>query len=148
MSVIYFTDRDLGKAFPGILRDAGLRVERHCDHFANDCPDEQWLAEVGGRGWVAITHDGRIRYRRNELAAVMRHHVGLLVVVGKVPYRELAANFVATLGRIESFLERHEAPFIAKVYRPSPKALARRDNAPGLVELWYPREGRTARARS
>jgi hypothetical protein len=33
LSVVYFTDRNLGKQFPEILRAAGLTVERHDDHF-------------------------------------------------------------------------------------------------------------------
>jgi hypothetical protein len=68
--VTFFTDRDLGLQFPAILCHAGLRVERHADHFAPNCPDEEWLGTVAARGWVAITHDQRIRYKPNELAAV------------------------------------------------------------------------------
>lgn len=30
---VFFTDRDLGKKFPTILREGGLTVERHADHF-------------------------------------------------------------------------------------------------------------------
>jgi hypothetical protein len=70
---VFFTDRDLGKKFPQTLRDAGLTVERHADHFAPDCPDDQWLEVIGKRGWVTITHDRRIRYKSHELAAVMRN---------------------------------------------------------------------------
>ncbi len=139
MSRVFFTDRDLGRKFAQILREAGLTVERHADHFAPDCPDEEWLQGVGERGWVAITHDRRIRYKPNELAAVIRHRVPLLVVVGRAPYPELAAAFVSALPAIDSFLDSHEAPFIAKVYRPSPSE--RRRNRPGQVELWYPRAG-------
>ena len=82
MPTAYFTDRDLGKKFPDILRAAGLSVERHADHFAQDCPDPDWLREIGNRGWVSITHDGRIRYKPNELAAVVEHRVALLVMIG------------------------------------------------------------------
>jgi hypothetical protein len=60
LTLVYFTDRDLGKIFPAVLSQAGLTVERHHDHFAPDCPDEEWLAAVGSPGWVAITHDTRI----------------------------------------------------------------------------------------
>lgn len=66
MSVVFFTDRDLGLQFPAILRDAGLRVERHADHFAPDCPDDEWLRDVASHGWIAITHDRRIRYKPNR----------------------------------------------------------------------------------
>jgi hypothetical protein len=137
LSFVYFTDRDLGKRFPEILRAAGLAVERHADHFAHDASDETWLETVGKRGWIALTHDRRIRYKPNELGAVMRHGVALLVIVGKAPFSDLAGAFVNSRLVIEQFLGRHKPPFIAKVYRPSPAEIAARATAPGRVELWY-----------
>ena len=137
MTFVYFTDRDLGNRFPEILSSHGLTVERHGDHFAPDAPDETWLEVVGSRGWIALTHDRRIRYKPNERDAVMRHRVALLVIVGAAPFPDLAHTFLATLPRIERFLTRHRPPFIAKVYRPLP-AGKRRSAAPGRVELWYP----------
>jgi hypothetical protein len=138
LKFVYFTDRDLGNRFPGILRSAGLSVEQHKDHFAPDTPDETWLAEVSARGWIALTHDRRIRYKPNERDAVIRHRLALLVIIGAAPYPDLARAFVATLPRIERFLARHEPPLIAKVYRPSPAEVARRGAAPGRIDLWYP----------
>lgn len=140
MTVVYFTDRDLGNRFPEILRSAGLTVEQHKDHFAPGAPDEAWLASAGARGWIVLTHDRRIRYKPNERDAVMRNHVALLVIVGAAPYPDLARAFVATLPRIERFLARHKPPFIAKIYRPSP-AEAQRGTAQGRVELWCPPVG-------
>lgn len=138
MRFVFFTDRDLGKRFGEILRSHGLAVERHADHFAPDTADEVWLAEVGKHGWIALTHDRRIRYKPNERDAVMRHRVGLLVIVGAAPFPELARAFVATLPRVEDFLIRHKPPFIAKVYRPSPADVRTHSTAAGRVELWYP----------
>ena len=138
MSSVYFTDRDLGKQFPEILRAAGLTVERHADHFAHNTADEVWLEEIGNRGWIALSHDHRIRYKPNERDAVMRHGVALLVIVGKAPFPDLARSFVNTLPRIEEFVKRHKRPFVAKVYRPSQVELARRSTAIGRVELWNP----------
>lgn len=139
MTRCYFTDRDLGKQFGAILKTGGLIVERHVDHFAADTPDDVWLAEVGRRGWIALTHDRRIRYKPNERDAVMRHRVGLLVIVGAAPFAELADAFLATLPSVEHFLEHQKPPFIAKVYRPSPSDTAQHAASPGRVELWYPR---------
>ena len=138
MSFVYFTDRDLGKRFPEILKSGGLTVERHADHFTHDTPDETWLEAVGKRSWIALTHDRRIRYKPNERDAVMRHSLALLVIVGTAPYPELASAFVASLPVIERFLHRHTPPFIAKVYRPSPAETALRSTASGCIELWYP----------
>lgn len=138
MSEVFFTDRDLGLTFPSILRGAGLTVERHADHFSHNCTDEEWLATVAARGWVAVTHDARIRYKPNELAAVVRHKVALLVVVGKAPHAELARSFANTAPQIRRFLSAHHPPLIAKVYRPSPAEVGRNRQAPGRIELWYP----------
>jgi PIN domain-containing protein len=138
VSRTYFTDRDLGKRFGEILKAGGLTIERHADYFAADSPDEVWLAEIGRRGWIALTHDRRIRYKPNERDAVMRHGVALLIIVGSAPFAELAHAFVATVPRIEQFLASHQAPFIAKVYRPTPGKTAPGRTVPGRIELWCP----------
>lgn len=143
MSVVYFTDRDLGLKFPGTLQAAGLDVELHRDHFSPTAPDDEWLAIVSDRRWVALTHDARIRYKPNELAAVVSHRARVLVIVGKTPLSVLADSFVHTQKRIEGFLAKHDAPFVGKVYRATPKELAKDPHAMGRVELWYPRPGRS-----
>ncbi|HEU4365091.1 MAG TPA: hypothetical protein VFT13_06450, partial [Candidatus Krumholzibacteria bacterium] len=97
----YFTDRDLGNLFPALLSAAGITVKRHDDHFGPATPDEAWLRKVGARGWFVLTHDARIRYKPNERDAVMAAGVGLFVLVGTVPHRELAENFVATIRSVE-----------------------------------------------
>ncbi len=138
MSRIYFTDRDLGKQFPHLLAEAGLAVERHGDLFEPDGSDEQWLEHCGRQGRVAITHNSRIRYVPNELAAVLRFEVMLLVLVGKAPTAELARNFIRTLPRVEARLDALKPPAILKVYRPTPAQLQQSASAAGSVELWYP----------
>lgn len=137
MSRVYFTDRDLGKQFPRILADAGITVERHGDLFPPDGSDEQWLEHCGTRGRIAISHNSRIRYVPNELAAVQRFKVPLLILVGQATTAELAHNFVRTLPRIEAMLDDRAPPFIAKVYRATPAELARCATATGRVELWF-----------
>jgi hypothetical protein len=138
VSRVYFTDRDLGKQFPRILADAGIAVERHGDLFPPDGSDEQWLEHCGRNGRVAITHNSRIRYVPNELSAVRRFGVRLLIVVGQAPTADLAYNFVRTLPRIEAMLDAQPPPFILKVYRPSPPPAASGSAAGGRVECWFP----------
>ena len=70
MSRVYFTDRDLGKRFPAILAAAGLTVERHHDLFQPEGSDEEWLEHCGTNARIARSHNERIRYIPNELAAV------------------------------------------------------------------------------
>ncbi len=139
MSRVYFTDRDLGKQFPRILAEAGLTIERHGDLFAPDGSDEEWLEHCGKHGRIAISHNSRIRYVPNELEAVVTFKVPLLILVGKAPTADLAHNFVSTIARIEALLDQHTPPFIAKVHRPTPSDLAKTPDAPGRVEIWYPK---------
>lgn len=139
MSLIYFTDRDLGKQFPSILSNAGLSVERHGDLFQPDGSDEEWLAHCGSNGRVAITHNLRIRYVPNELAAVNRFKVRLLVVMGQATNADLARNFVRSLHRIEAAIRDRGGPLIVKVYRPTQAESARSPDAPGRAEVWFPK---------
>lgn len=136
MSYTYFTDRDLGKAFPRTLRRAGLLVQPHDSHFGPTTLDEEWLTKVGVRDWLVITHDQRIRYKPNERDAVMNAGVGMLVLVGAIPHPALAKNFLATLPAIERFIEKHPRPFIAKVYRPSSIPVEELGFQSGRVEMW------------
>jgi hypothetical protein len=137
VGLVYFTDRDLGQRFPDILAAAGITVERHRTHFADDTADAEWIAAVATRGWIAITHDKAISRRPNERQAVIDAGLRLLIMVGAAPYPELAANFVATRARINAFVKRHPPPFIARVYRPTPAEIARKRAPVGRVELWH-----------
>jgi len=133
---VFFTDRDLGNLFPAHLKLAGLDVERHADHFRHDAPDEDWLREVAQSGWFVLTHDQGIRYKPNELRAVMESGIGLFVLVGSATHDELAENFVATAPAVERFILRHPRPFIAKILRPSPVRGGFARVRPGRVVLW------------
>ena len=130
---VFFTDRDLGKTVPRVLRQAGLAVERHDDHFDDTTFDEEWLSEVGKRGWVVLTHNRRIRYNSRETAALMEAGVRAFFLIGHTTHLELAENFVRTLESVYRFLARHRGPFLAKVYRPSGTAEPGRS---GRVEMW------------
>ena len=134
--MVFFTDRDLGKLFPQILRNAGLNVERHDDYFSETTDDSVWLPEVARRGWVPITHDKKTRRKPIERDAIMRAGAGLLVVIGKVPHQMLAENFVATFGKIDRFLKANRPPFIARIYRPTAEQIQRGSRKSGRIELW------------
>lgn len=138
-SVVWFTDRDLGKQFPRILTEAGLKVERHADLFAANGSDEEWLRYCGEGNRVALTHNSRIRYVPNELEAVKRFKVRLVVLIGKVPTAELARNFVRTQYLVESVLGKHAPPVILKVYLASAAERAAALEVPGRVDVWYPK---------
>ncbi len=99
------------------LREAGAEVHAHDDHFPAEAPDEEWLAEVGRRGWVVLTRDGRSRYRPLERAALISGRRARLRPGRRRGSRgeQMAAVFVKALPRIERFVAENPAPFIARV---------------------------------
>ncbi|MDE0061730.1 MAG: hypothetical protein OXP09_03605 [Gammaproteobacteria bacterium] len=114
-----FLDRNLGKKIiPERLRPEGIQVEVHDDHLAIDAPDEEWIALVGKRNWVAITKDRNILYRTGELDSVGKHSARVVVIRMKNATGPDMADLLASArGRIARFAEEVPAPFVAGLYR-------------------------------
>jgi hypothetical protein len=112
-------DRSLGKhTIAEALRQAGVEVHIHDDHFPQNAMDETWLREVGRRGWIVLTKDTWIRRRSNERTALMHAGVRAFVLVaGNLSGPEMARVFVNALPAMHRFVARHNPPFIAKVTR-------------------------------
>ena len=64
-----------------------------------------------------LTHNTRIRYTPLQRDTFMRVGVRGFFLIGHATPRELAENFVRRVERVRAFLNRHEGPFMAKVYR-------------------------------
>ncbi|MBI5432705.1 MAG: hypothetical protein HZA52_07740 [Planctomycetes bacterium] len=100
------------------LRAAGATVEIHDDHFASDTADEEWIREVGARGWIVLTRDERIRYRPLERRAVVEARVRLFCVTGgRMKGADMAAVLTHQLRKLENVSRSEPAPFIARVTR-------------------------------
>jgi hypothetical protein len=118
-SEIFFLDRCLGKKIlASILRAANLKIEVHDDHFPPDCKDEQWLRVVGGRGWVILTSDRRIRYRGPELAALMSSGARAFAFrSGNLTAQEMSEIFLKSLQHVSKVLRTNSGPFVASIFR-------------------------------
>jgi predicted nuclease of predicted toxin-antitoxin system len=100
------------------LRTAGVEVEIHDDHFAQNATDAHWLAVVGQRNWVVLTKDDRIRYHPAELQALRQASVAAFILTAKnLTGPEMAAAFVAALPGIHKTLASQSRPFVAAVDR-------------------------------
>ena len=100
------------------LRQSGVKVEIHDDHFPQDAPDEHWIAEVGKKGWLVLTKDDRIRYRPAALEAYRRHKVRVFIFgSGEMKAQDMADAFVKALPKIFRFAVRKAAPFFARISR-------------------------------
>jgi predicted nuclease of predicted toxin-antitoxin system len=114
---VFFVDRSLGiDPLTTTLREAGLTVEIHDDHFARDEQDHVWLRAVGERGWIVFTKDQRLRYRPIEIAALRASGSRVFVLTaGNLRGAEIASVFIAALPRIFQILHSLPGPFVARI---------------------------------
>ena len=115
--LVFFSDRDLGRVFPALLVAAGVRIERHDDHFEPETADEEWIGEIGRRGWVAVTRDARIRYSPLAVSVLMSSRARLFVLVDKLTTAQAAETFLTWRQNVISTSLNENGAFIAKVRR-------------------------------
>ena len=116
-SLVFFVDRCLGSNdVPQALAAAGMRVERHRDHFNSDADDCDWLPEVGRRGWIVVTKDAGFRSRQIEVKALINAGVPTFVLAsGSTTGPQNGAAIVAAIPQILRFVGKFPAPFIAQI---------------------------------
>ena len=117
-ALVFFTDANLGRrVVPDALRAAGEKVRVHDDCFAPGTQDQVWLRAVGEKGWVLLTKDSRIRYRRNEMEALLSSGTRSFVLVSSnLPGSEMAKIFVKALPGMKKLCAALLAPFIAHIH--------------------------------
>ena len=117
-AVEIFIDRSLGRKIALPLAEAGAIVHLHDDHFAQDAEDQQWLTEVGKRGWLVLTKDQRIRYRPLEREALLNANVkAFCFMSGNVTFAEMAEVVSKALPSIIKIANKYDPPFIAGIYK-------------------------------
>ncbi|MEM8814465.1 MAG: DUF5615 family PIN-like protein [Pseudomonadota bacterium] len=117
--VVLYLDRNLGKhVIAETLRAAGHSVEIHDDHLPINAPDEDGIALVARKGWLAITKDKNIRYRFAEIETIKESRAKVLVVRAKnATGREIADLFINAMSTIQKFAQTVAAPFVCGVDR-------------------------------
>jgi predicted nuclease of predicted toxin-antitoxin system len=127
-STVFFIDRCLGSIrLATALRESGITVEIHDDHFLQGAQDEDWLPQVGEWGWVVLTKDANIAKRTSERLAVANAKIRMFVLAAQnLPGEDMIAVFRKAFPAMREFARENPSPFIAKVYRD------------GRVEAWKP----------
>lgn len=98
------------------LRAAGATVVRLTDEFEKGTEDSVWLERAGANGWVVLTRDKRIRYRRLELLTLQAAGVRAFVFTGgNVGMKDTGTILAAALPRIERITRTVPGPFIYHV---------------------------------
>jgi len=113
-----FFDRDMGRTIPEALRALDLDVERHDDHLDPRTKDEQWLEEIGRRGWPVISRDQRLLRNQSARRALADNKVGCFVLfgAGNKP-RWFAVRIIArNWDDIEHPCRSENRPFLYRLY--------------------------------
>lgn len=133
--ITYFVDADLGSSFHATLSDDDrFAVEFHDDHFPAGTDDEDWLEHIASMGWIGLTHDRKMRRQHRQI--IQNCGARVIVLVGHHPMAELAQNFRASYPKIERFVRNHDAPYVARLRRPTPKELRTKQKPKGHIVLW------------
>lgn len=94
-----------------------MNVEVHSDHFKDDELDEVWLAEVGRRGWIVLTKDGKILKRELERRALLAAGVHAFFLASKnLKAADMSLIFVKAAPAIITAVAVAATPLLAKIY--------------------------------
>jgi hypothetical protein len=102
------------------LRQAGASVIVHLVHFAHrqGIKDDEWLRDIGQRGWIVLTKDKNFKRRPLELEAILAGGVrAFFLSAANLSTEDVAQTFVDALERIRRICSAHAGPFIARITR-------------------------------
>ncbi|MGH9517920.1 MAG: hypothetical protein ACRD3P_19810 [Terriglobales bacterium] len=110
-------DRSLGRELIATaLREANVSVKVHDDQFAPNARDEEWLAEVGKRGWIVLTKDRRFHTRVLEITAIARAKAKVFkLTAANIQGVDMATIFLKSIRKISRVAIGNPGPFIATV---------------------------------
>ncbi len=113
----FFLDRSLGKELIAkALRGSQVLVEVHDDWFPSNARDEEWLFDVGSRGWIVLTKDRRFHTRVLELSAIARSQAKVFkLAVANLQGAEMALIFAKAIRKISRVAIGNPGPFIATI---------------------------------
>ena len=124
----FFLDRSLARRVVAeALRSAGWSVRTHIEVFGDrdqEVHDVEWLELCGREAWTVLTMDRRIRYHREEIAAIRRHGVKAFVLAsGNLAAPDQARRFidnqaaiVAACGEAGPFVYAVRSDGIARIF--------------------------------
>ena len=100
------------------MAETGAIVERLTKHFPKGTDDQTWLSLAGAKGWVVLTRDKRIRYRRLERLALQAAGVRAFVFTGgNVTLADTAAILAGAMPAIQQICAGKEGSFICHIGR-------------------------------
>jgi hypothetical protein len=100
------------------LTNAGVRCEKHLDHFNRGLEDTAWIPFVAERGWCLLTADARIRYNQLERRAVQENGLRMFYFSNNnMAGSDMGQALTKALPKMVRLFERQPAPFAASISR-------------------------------
>jgi len=134
-SLTLYFDRCFGRHFPEEVErmKPPFNVESHYKQkFRDEMPDDEWLAIVGRKKWIVLSHDAKFHKESAQLEAIKQHKIGCFYLWGaQVPTWYKIAHLSAIFSKIKKIADSKARPYI---YR------ANQQNRLHLVRHW---DGRT-----
>jgi hypothetical protein len=114
---VIFVDGSMPRSVADELRWMGKNAKAKIELFAPDAKDTEWLREVGINGWLAITHDRKIRTRPAERQAILEHRVGCFIFTYRNDLKrlEIVQLVLDHIGEMEEKFRTTRRPFIYTV---------------------------------
>jgi predicted nuclease of predicted toxin-antitoxin system len=111
------------------LQQRGRLVHMHKQVFPDETPDQIWISDVAGRGWIIVTRDRRLQHRHIEWMAFLRAKARVLWFKGdNASNVEITEGFLSALSKIDALVAQLQPPYIIKV------------TGSGYVQQIYPAE--------
>ncbi len=127
--ITFFIDRNAGISIDE-LKNMGLNVERHDDHFPQNATDIEWLPKCGENNWVIISGDKNIKRNSIEKNALLNSGVAAFFFTSGEITKEKQVEIISKgLKRIANLLASQKKPFIARL------------DKEGKVEIWVNHKG-------
>lgn len=128
--ITFFVDRSSGKRLAEGLKELGLNVEKHDDHFEQNTFDVIWLEKCGEMNWVVISSDKAIKKNFLEKQALMESNLASFFFTSANLTSEQQIEIIKKgLKRIANILSSNKRPFIARL------------DKEGKVEIWLNHKG-------
>lgn len=128
--VTFFVDRSSGKRLAEGLKELGLNVEKHDDHFEQNTLDIIWLEKCGEMNWVVISSDKAIKKNLLEKEALMKSNLASFFFTSASLTSDQQIEIINKgLKRIANILSSNKRPFIARL------------DKEGNVEIWLNHKG-------
>lgn len=86
------------------------------NRYAEDTPDDEWLAEVGAKNWIVFSHDRKFHEELAAISAIKQHSIGCFYLWGaEITAWEKLRFFVRVADRIAVTAKATSKPFIFHV---------------------------------